>query len=142
MKKKGDPMLLPTITAATEWEGNNKANRKVGTAAADYFKAGGGADTLFGRGGDDVLGGDRGFDRLYGGAGEDVLFLSGGDVAWGGAGADEFLIFDPGNGGGNSRISAPSPSGTLMQKGPITIRSIWGYSPPTAVCAIKTATGG
>jgi RTX calcium-binding nonapeptide repeat (4 copies) len=98
--RNGDMMTLLTITTVPEWQGDDRANRKVGTAADEYFRAGGGPDTLFGGGGDDVLRGDKGFDRLFGGTGEDRLMISGGDTAWGGSGADEFLIFDPGNGGG------------------------------------------
>ncbi len=102
-------MALLRIPAPIEWEGNTNPNRKIGTSADEYFKGNGGADTLYGRGGDDTLSGEKGADRLYGGAGDDRLYVSGRDVAWGGIGADEFLIFDPGNGGG-----AVSDLGTVI----------------------------
>jgi Ca2+-binding RTX toxin-like protein len=83
------------------WEGNNDPNKKTGTAADEDFRGRGGADTLFGGAGNDTLAGEKGGDLLNGGKGNDRLYISGKDYVRGGIGADEFVLLDPGNGGGS-----------------------------------------
>ncbi len=75
----------------------------VGGAGNDTLHGGDGHDLLIGGDGDDLLiggagndtliGGD-GYDTLVGGAGDDVLVLDTQDIAYGGAGADRFVITD------------------------------------------------
>ncbi|ETX26661.1 hypothetical protein RISW2_20835 [Roseivivax isoporae LMG 25204] len=74
-------------------EGDDGANRLVGTEADDVLRGFGGNDTLVGNGGEDTLEGGDGTDILIGGGGNDVL--RGGateadrrDVIYGGAGND------------------------------------------------------
>jgi hypothetical protein len=62
----------------------------VGTAAANFFNGGPGADEMYGGGGDDILQGYGGPDVMFGEEGEDwVSGLGGPDTLDGGAGADE-----------------------------------------------------
>ena len=95
-----------------------------GSAGADTLRGGDGDDTLHGGAGDDSLSGGAGADHLYGGAGADTLdgggaplgqfdILDGGEgddqielapttMAFGGAGADTFVLHD-----------RPAPGGLL-----------------------------
>ena len=95
-----------------------------GGAGADTLRGGDGDDTLHGGAGDDSLSGGAGADHLYGGAGADTLdgggaplgqfdILDGGEgddqielapttLAFGGAGADTFVLHD-----------RPDPNGLL-----------------------------
>lgn len=58
-------------------QGNEQANRLIGSSGDDTLHGGDGADTMQGNDGDDQLHGDGGDDILYGHAGRDML--SGGD---------------------------------------------------------------
>lgn len=75
-------------------------------AGNDSVNGGGGADTLHGGVGNDTLdGGGAGpgqFDLLDGGDGDDMLMLSGDTIAFGGRGADAFVI-----------TARPAPDGLL-----------------------------
>jgi Ca2+-binding RTX toxin-like protein len=75
----------------------------VGSAAGDIVKGGKGSDLLEGGGGNDLLLGGIGTDILRGGSGDDALYgesgadtleTSGGDLAFGGAGADKIVAGD------------------------------------------------
>ncbi|PZQ47042.1 MAG: hypothetical protein DI556_18830 [Rhodovulum sulfidophilum] len=64
-------------------------DRMTGSAYADTFKAGGGADYLVMGAGDDTAWGEGGNDTLDGGSGDDYLWGgAGNDTLQGGAGAD------------------------------------------------------
>ncbi len=71
------------------WEGNNKANAKVGTDGNDVLLGLGGDDSLDGGKGGDFIKGGTGNDKLFGGKGDDDLQGEGGaDQIFGGSGAD------------------------------------------------------
>jgi len=70
-------------------QGNEQANRLIGSSGNDTLYGGDGSDTLQGNEGDDVLHGDGGDDILYGHAGRDTLFGgAGNDKLYGGEGND------------------------------------------------------
>lgn len=77
-----------------------------GGAGNDSLSGGGGADILYGGAGDDTLDGggapDGQFDVLDGGAGDDQIHLAPTAFAFGGEGADTFVLHD-----------RPAPSGLL-----------------------------
>lgn len=75
----------------------------TGGAGNDTLRGGDGHDLLIGGDGDDLLEGGAGNDTLIGGAGrdtlmggdgDDVLILDADDIAFGGAGADSFVVTD------------------------------------------------
>jgi Ca2+-binding RTX toxin-like protein len=88
-------------TDADTLNGMGGADTLKGLAGGDDLYGGNGRDVLYGGAGDDFIGGDKGGDRLFGGTGSDRIYVSGLDTATGGAGADQFVILDPGNGGGD-----------------------------------------
>ncbi|MGB3277870.1 MAG: Hint domain-containing protein, partial [Pseudorhodobacter sp.] len=65
----------------------------------DSILGGSGNDTLFGEAGADTLDGGIGIDSLTGGTGNDALYVSQGDVAYGGDGEDNFYLTDLGEAG-------------------------------------------
>ncbi len=67
-------------------EGNTGANRLAGNQGADHLLGGGGGDTLFG---------GQGGDTMEGEGGSDTLNLGAFDTAFGGLGADSFLVRTP-----------------------------------------------
>jgi Ca2+-binding RTX toxin-like protein len=88
-------------TDADTLNGMGGADTLKGLAGGDDLYGGNGRDVIYGGAGDDFIGGDKGGDRLFGGTGSDRIYVSGLDTATGGAGADQFVILDPGNGGGD-----------------------------------------
>ncbi|MFV3127770.1 hypothetical protein [Niveispirillum sp. KHB5.9] len=66
----------------------------IGGDGHDLLIGGEGDDLLEGGAGNDTLIGGAGHDTLVGGAGDDVLVLDADDIAFGGAGADTFVITD------------------------------------------------
>ena len=94
--------------------GNGGNDTLDGEAGDDTLHGGSGADLLRGGDGNDVLSGmgNRatsnadgsfdGLDTLLGGDGDDLLWLGARDIAYGGAGADTFVLDDrhPAQGGG------------------------------------------
>lgn len=76
------------------WFGTTGPDDKSGTAEDDFLIGLAGNDTLRGLGGNDALNGQQGADRLFGGTGQDRIYVSGGDVASGGRGADVFVFLD------------------------------------------------
>jgi len=88
--------------------GGNDDDEVHGDAGDDTLLGSRGNDSLDGGSGDDVLYGntdaepglsDDGNDTLSGGDGNDALHLGGDDQGTGGAGADNFLLYDPGDSG-------------------------------------------
>ncbi len=55
-------------------DGDDRPNDMILTTAADFFRAGGGNDTVDALSGNDTIYGDSGDDILIGGAGADILF--------------------------------------------------------------------
>lgn len=104
----------------------------TGSKGDDLVSGGDGADTLMGSEGDDLLNGGAGDDVLYGnlegdpgdtedgadtllgGEGDDALHLAGGDIGTGGAGADSFLIHDPGDSGATASVADYDPSEDVL----------------------------
>jgi hypothetical protein len=70
-----DRMPLAAALPQVRWDGDDNANQRIGSDAADDIMYGwGGNDDLYGKGGDDVLYGGMGQDILDGGAGTDYLY--------------------------------------------------------------------
>lgn len=88
----------------------------TGGAGADVLYGGDGSAVLSGGEGDDilyagddiqsdyVLSGDSGADQLFGGDGSDTLILDRADVASGGEGADDFILYS-GSDGDHAQIT-------------------------------------
>ena len=68
-----------------------------GETGADSLSGDAGSDTLYAGAGNDTLSGGTDADTLYGQHGDDTIYLAQGDVAWGGAGDDTFVISDFGD---------------------------------------------
>lgn len=66
----------------------------IGGDGHDLLVGGDGDDLLEGRAGNDTLIGGVGHDTLVGGDGDDTLILEAEDIAFGGAGADNFVVTD------------------------------------------------
>lgn len=86
------PPGLKADKPAALLEGGEGNDRLSGTRADNVILGEGGNDILRGQRGDDTLDGGAGADRLYGGQGKDLIKISGGDVAFGGIGADTFVL--------------------------------------------------
>lgn len=99
------PAEVPTA-GPDDLSGTNAADVVKLLAGDDIFRAGGGADKVWGQAGADTIFGGNGNDRLFGGGGRDALSgnkgadrLAGGaasDKLWGQGGADK-LFGDAGN---------------------------------------------
>ncbi len=106
----------------TLW-GDDGDDQITGSKGDDELHGGAGNDTLTGSGGADSLDGGTGADVLYGnhsgapgdtedgadtlsgGEGDDALHLGGGDAGTGGAGADCFMLYDPGASGTVAQVT-------------------------------------
>lgn len=63
-----------------------------GANSTDFLKGGAGRDLINGGGSHDTIDGGHGADTLYGGAGNDKIFVGHGDIAYGDAGIDRFIV--------------------------------------------------
>lgn len=94
------PSLIPDVptppapTAGLTLTGGHGGETLRGSDGQDLLIGGDGDDRLIGGAGNDTLIGGGGQNTLVGGDGDDVLVLGALDIAYGGAGADHFVITD------------------------------------------------
>lgn len=89
-----DGILPVAAQAAVTLVGGDGDDTLRGGGGDDLLIGGAGNDLLEGGDGNDTLIGGDGHDTLIGGNGDDVLVLDADDIAFGGAGADSFVITD------------------------------------------------
>lgn len=87
----------------------------VGGAGADELRGSSGNDTLVG--GTTEIPNDESADTLIAGDGDDVLFLSGGDLGTGGAGADAFTLVEGETGASTITDFDPATDMLVIQEG-------------------------
>lgn len=94
-----DPMLQDLLNiagVADDIDGGGGDDWIFGQGGNDEIRGGAGNDTIHGGAGNDTLAGDAGADTLYGGTGNDRISVGAGDIAYGDAGTDRFVLDDAG----------------------------------------------
>jgi Ca2+-binding RTX toxin-like protein len=99
-------------------DGESGVDTLLGGSGADLLRGGLGNDVLSGMGNRNASNADGSFDgldTLLGGDGDDLLWLGARDIAYGGAGADSFVLDDrhPAQGGGAQILDFDDATDTL-----------------------------
>lgn len=86
--------ILHIAGVSDDIDGGGGDDMIFGQGGADEIHGGDGDDLIYGGAGNDMIFGDAGADTLYGGAGNDWISVGTGDMAYGEAGSDRFILTD------------------------------------------------